>query len=81
LALLLAFVSRRNVRQANVPMCGGHYSARAALCTTLVYAPLQFAFKFNQKLQWCIYVVEPTPSVRDLVLLIFPSIFKFNHYD
>ncbi|MBX2962123.1 MAG: hypothetical protein KF687_06390 [Cyclobacteriaceae bacterium] len=34
LALLLALVSRGNERQANVPMCGGRYSVRAALCIT-----------------------------------------------
>jgi hypothetical protein len=38
LALLFALVSRWNVRQANVPMRGGHYSARVALCITIRYA-------------------------------------------
>jgi len=36
LALLLALVSRWNARQANVPMRGGHYSVRAALCITIM---------------------------------------------
>lgn len=34
MALLPALVSRWNVRQVNVHMCGGHYSVRAALCIT-----------------------------------------------
>ena len=38
LAHLFALVLRGNVGQANVPMRGGHYSVRAALCITFVFA-------------------------------------------
>ena len=41
LALLLALMSCRNVRQANVPMRGGHYSVRAAWCITFWYVTLR----------------------------------------
>ncbi len=49
LALLLALVSRWKVRQANVPMRGGRYSVRAALCITFVFA------------QWCGFEATSCP--------------------
>jgi hypothetical protein len=50
LALLLALVSRWKVRQANVPMRGVHYTVRAALCITFMYALFKFTLKINNQI-------------------------------